>query len=153
MIDNQQLRHLVKETLEELDLFSWDAFNLVLGTIAHESKMGEYIKQIKGPALGICQMEPPTYNDIVERMSSFHYGKVMQLSGLTSLKCAAAHLEWNLKLAIAMCRMHYYLVPKRLPDTPIGYAKFWKKYYNTELGAGTGEQFLDAYGMHIGPVE
>jgi hypothetical protein len=54
-------------------------------------------------------------------------------------------LETNIAFAICMCRVHYRRVPKALPklfDKP-SFASYWKKYYNTKLGAGTIQKFLD----------
>ena len=65
MIDKTQLRTLVKDVLTFLNLHSQAAEDLVMGTIAQESRMGTYIRQLgNGPALGISQMEPATHNDI-----------------------------------------------------------------------------------------
>ena len=47
-------------------LVSQEAENLLMGTAAQESALGEYIRQLgNGPALGIFQMEPETFDDIV----------------------------------------------------------------------------------------
>jgi hypothetical protein len=43
-----------------------------------------------------------------------------------------------------MCRIHYLRVPEVLPaanDWP-GFAAYWKNHYNTWLGAGTVDGFL-----------
>ena len=60
------LRNLITSVLKELNLHSDNAVNLLMGTAAQESHLGKYRKQIGGgPALGIFQMEPATFNDIV----------------------------------------------------------------------------------------
>ena len=46
-----------------------------------------------------------------------------------------------------MARIHYLRVPEALPaaDDVVGLAAYWKRYYNTELGAGTVEKFVESY--------
>ncbi len=57
MINPRQfLIYVVRPTLAHLNLHSSSAEHLIMGTIAHESKMGEYLNQIQGPALGVVQM-------------------------------------------------------------------------------------------------
>ena len=65
MFLHNQLRELIiTPALSKLQLYSKDAEELLIFTCAVESDGGTYLKQIKGPALGIYQMEPRTYNDI-----------------------------------------------------------------------------------------
>jgi len=121
-INTAQLRrHIIRPVLEALEPmipYSRAAENLLLGTAAQESHMGRYLKQIRGPARGIYQMEPGTYGDIWRNFLSYHpeigkvvyffmfrrYGDVDQLAG-------------NLYLATAMARIHYFRVKERLPKT------------------------------------
>ena len=138
MIDPRQLRGLVEKVLTQYSLHSPAAVELILGTIAVESAGGRYIRQIKGPALGIVQMEPATYRWLVQKY---------RLRFPMLLDRPADDLEWDLRLCILMCRLRYFAVPTFLPkaaDTA-GLAAYWKKWYNTPLGAGTVEKFEDAY--------
>ena len=52
-------------------------------------------------------------------------------------------LEENLSAAIIHCRLKYWRVPKRMPDSLEGRASYWKKYYNTDQGKGTQEKYID----------
>ena len=66
----------------------------------------------------------------------------------------------NMYLATAMARVHYYRVEEALPtrkaikhpeaklDWIIDMAKYAKKYYKTELGKATWQQYADAYQVH-----
>jgi hypothetical protein len=61
----RQLRaYVIQPTLKPMGLWSLAAETLLVGTCAHESAMGKYLHQIKGPALGIYQIEPITHFDI-----------------------------------------------------------------------------------------
>ena len=50
---------------------------------------------------------------------------------------------FNIAAQIAMCRLHYRRIPKPLPSSAKGQAKYWKKYYNSSAGRGTVEDFLE----------
>jgi len=145
-MNKEQLRELIEETLKEIGLHSKDAVNLLMGTCAQESHLGEYIKQIKGPALGIFQMEPATFVDIEQNYFRYKkelYEKVKSNSRVSYLYSGL--MVYNLKLAICMTRIHYLRVPEKLPNSIEGYAAYWKRYYNTYLGAGTEEEFIHNY--------
>ena len=54
------------------------------------------------------------------------------------------HLLWgNMFAGIIFCRIKYWRVPKKIPMDLEGMADYWKKYYNTEGGAGTVAHFLE----------
>lgn len=150
-MEKNELKNLVERTLTALDLYSEDAVNLILGTIAQESAFGKYTRQIGGgPALGICQMEPATFRDIVNNYLKYKPDlakKVMSVSGVNSLR--SDYLEFNNVLAIAMCRVHYLRVPKGIPEKLSGWAEYWKEYYNTRLGKGTPEEFIKNYQKYV----
>lgn len=150
-IHKKQLREIVSQTLTEIGLYSEDALNLIMGTAAQESAFGTYIKQLgSGPALGIFQMEPNTFNDIIENYLAYKpalLGKIIKASNIKQLNADA--LRYNLKLAICLTRVHYLRVPHPLPSNLNGYADYWKKHYNTYLGAGTTEEYIKNYKKHI----
>lgn len=147
------MRELVTSTLQELGLGSQDAIELVLGTIAQESAYGKYRRQLgNGPALGICQMEPNTFHDVVSNFLHYKkdiFDKILSVSSLTEFD--VAQLENNDKFAICMCRAHYYRVREAIPDNLEGWAAYWKKYYNTPLGAGKEEEYIEHYNKYVVP--
>ena len=148
-INSKQLREeIIRPALITLGLYSESAENLLFGTCAHESHLGTYIKQVKGPALGIYQMEPRTYDDI---WNNYLTGRTMRdqiLSAcLYDIKPPAEHLAFNMRLATIMCRLHYLRKPGALPaaNDLEGLANYWKEHYNTRLGKGTPAQFIEDY--------
>ncbi len=162
-ISCKDLRELVvRPTLQHLRLWSPAAEDLVLGTAAQESAMGTYLAQINGPALGIYQMEPATHNDIWDNFLKYKDNLEYEVRMLTrwgSLKqneqmpdnIHQDELIGNLYYATAMCRIHYLRVPEMLPvhKDIKGYAAYWKKYWNSELGKGTEEQFIANYKKYV----
>ena len=53
-------------------------------------------------------------------------------------------LEKNIAAGIVHCRLKYWRVPKKMPNTIEGQAGYWKKYYNTEGGKGDPEHFIES---------
>jgi hypothetical protein len=146
-IDVDQLReYIVRPVLTRLSLHSKVAENLVIGTALHESHL-VYLHQIKGPALGVYQMEPATHYDIHENYLKYRRDLKMQVirfSGHFSGDIPdPGELMGNLFYATAMCCVHYLRVKEQLPANSAGeLAGYWKRHYNTKLGKGTVEQAL-----------
>lgn len=153
MIDPTHMRdHVIMPTLCAMgDQFcSASSIRVLFGTCIQESLCGTYLKQLKhGPAVGIYQMEPMTYCDIINNYL-IHRPKLCEIVYKT---CNfnhfpdASEMIANMRFATVMARMHYYRVKERLPDCEDlkGIAKYWKKYYNTELGKGTVDEFIKNY--------
>lgn len=148
---NNSMRQLVNTTLKQINLFSDDAVNLVLGTIAQESEYGKYRRQIGGgPALGICQMEPNTFNDIVNNFLSYRKSlSAMILDTCILTEFNSEDLETNDRLAICMCRVQYLRAKEPIPITLEGCAHLYKLRYNTPLGAATEQEFIDNYNRYV----
>ena len=148
-INQRQLRKMIEETLFDLEdltgvKYSDNARELLMMTAAVESDLGTFwYQQGGGPALGIFQMEPATYDDIFRnyiryrnKLEDFFIGEV---SGYIALM-------YDLRHQILMARIHYLRVPEALPTTDLSsMAGYWKKYYNTEKGAGTVSKAVDKY--------
>ena len=144
--DKNQFRSLILRVLTNVDpaLCSDAAVNLLLGTAAQESGLGEYIRQLGGgPALGVFQMEPATFDWLRDKYS-LKYPAALQGR-------MAEELEWDLFLSILTARLRYRVVPEALPSSSntLALALYWKKHYNTPAGAGTVEQFEKNYALYI----
>jgi len=145
------MRQLVENTLKQLELYSEEATELLLGTSAQESAFGRYRRQLgNGPALGIFQMEPNTFYDICINFLAYKTDlriKIMKISGVEKLD--AKDLETNDILAACMCRVHYLRQKGAIPTNLEGWAAYWKKYYNTPLGRGTEQEFITNYKKYV----
>lgn len=147
----KQMRELViKPALERLDLTGEPAETLLLATACVESRCGAAIKQWpSGPALGIFQIEPATYDDLLLNYLAFRPDLNVKLM---SLYCAGMTAEENLTCNLifqaAVCRLIYLRAPEKIPETLSGMAAFWKRFYNTPAGKGTEAKFLEAYGRY-----
>ena len=150
-INKEHLRcEIIRPALRHLDPdipYSYAAEELLMGTCAQESHMGEYLVQLnQGPAKGIFQMEPATENDI-------HCNYLAYRDRLSEKVFYCSHgygdnpLAGNLYYAAVMARVHYYRQPGALPDAYNidQLANYWKLYYNTPEGKGTEQEFIENY--------
>jgi hypothetical protein len=155
-IDKKQLiEYVIKPVLVKFGLYSENALDLLLATCAQESNLGTYLVQQNGPALGIYQMEPATYNDIVNNVINTHpyfirtmeevFGKLLYTS-----KCN--DLIWNLSYATIFCRLQYWRYQEPIPNKgDVGAMhKYWKTYYNRNPETGSIVQFVDNYKKYVG---
>jgi len=147
MIAIKHFRQLVRESLDPpFSLYSVAAEELLAITIAQESHGGTYLWQNdrlgfpKGPALGIYQMEPATHDDLVENFLRY---RALWLDRLGSVD--AHRLTYDLQYATRMARLNYYRVKEPIPADLEGQFRYYKKYWNTELGAATLDEVRKNY--------
>ena len=155
MLNCEQFRNVIlKPCLSALQLDTPVAEELLIATMAHESKGGTYLKQEGGPALGIYQMEPKTHDDIWNAyLPSFHdvTYKTMAVCKL-SMKPTADMMVYNLYYATCMARIFYLRIPQGLPATSDIDAiwDYYKKWWNTEKGSAEKDDFVRNYLKFIG---
>ena len=152
MINVSQLKsEIIAPVLQSIGLYSEHAVNLLVGTALQESLGGTYVKQIKGPACGIYQMEPATARDIIDNFLKYKKelsDKVFRFYNRNLT--LEENLISNLFFATAMCRVHYFRVKEALPTTVVTYGDYWKRYYNTVKGKGTVTEFVSKYREYVG---
>lgn len=147
----QLLDYIIKPTLEYMggNYNSKNAQMLLLATAAIESDCGYYVKQINGPAKGIWQMEPDTHKDIYfncdAMMSNFFNARISDL--MVSADTPKGEFISSPMYACAMARLKYSMDAAPLPDHKDINAvyKYYKRIYNTELGASTFGKFGAAW--------
>ena len=147
------MKELIASTLKGMGrkYASKDAVSLVWATGLVESNY-KYIRQIRGPARGFFQIEPQTAASAVENY--FRYRKQLttrsslvsntpgSLWGSTDQERWDSVLESNIIAGIIHCRIKYWRAPEKMPSSIDGYAKYWKRHYNTIKGKGEVEGFL-----------
>jgi len=142
-----------------------EAIELLLLTAAVESDFGTYVRQIpSGPALGIFQVETTTELDLwrwisgkpklLNLMLPLIGDPILSLEGLTPS-------IYNIAYQIALARLFYWRIPESLPkvryissgltdESVNALAKYYKKYFNTELGKSSVEKAANAYRKYVG---
>lgn len=135
--------------------YSLAAENLLIGTAAQESRF-KYNRQLgNGPAKSIFQIEPATWNWIVDEWleapsRAALKEKIDRLSLPWHTKTET--MEQNLQYACAVARLVYRARPNPLPDDPYdvqALGEAWKVMYNTHMGAGTVLQFTQSWQRHV----
>jgi len=157
MIDLQEQQHIIRETLQKIDMWKLRWENLLLYTGMVESGFREVIQGYtnKGTARSFWQVEPNTAKDNILNFIDFNpalESKIEKACGIKPLPKDKDRLKWiltvNEAFAICMAIIWYHRITivtnKRIPDDKEGLAKFWKQYYNTNQGAGTKEDFINA---------
>lgn len=156
MIDARQFRDLVVtptlQALHPLVPYSEARRELLLGTALVESSL-HYLKQIKGPALGLFQIEPATHVDVWDNYLAYRPDLASAVRSLASQGWPErgvgmhAELVTNLGYSCAVAAIIYRRAPAPLPpaDDVGGMGYYWKQHYNTPLGKGTPEKFIGAY--------
>ena len=143
----ESIKRIIKETLDHMNLYSEDALEMIYKTGKAESGYRTLQQYGGGPALGFFQMEPATYRDIWENYVMYRekYRNKLYSLGFDDSKMDYCLMS-NIGIQVAMCRLHYRRVPSALPKAGDleGQAKYWKKYYNSHLGKGTIEHFMEA---------
>lgn len=127
------------------------AENLLMGTWAHESRGGHFIKQERGPALGIFQIEPATAHSLLEHYVARRKPFVDFIARYSTQQTIEEQLITNLAFQVIIARLVYYPKPQALPDAAdiIALAGYWKTHYNTSLGKGTVKKFFDDYHRYV----
>jgi hypothetical protein len=159
MIAIKHFRQIIRDALDPLKLYSVAAEELLVITAAQESLGGTYLWQNdrlgfpKGPALGVYQMEPATYRDLFDNFLRYHKPLIERLGLRYELWDIPEpeRMTWDMRYATQIARLNYYRVREALPQDLEGQLRYYKKYWNTELGKatiaetrGNYERFLQA---------
>ncbi|URC15142.1 hypothetical protein GD1_18 [Paraglaciecola Antarctic GD virus 1] len=128
---------------------------LLLATSAQESHCGYYGKQVKGPALGLFQMEPDTLNDLFDNYLYYNFSKKTTVEKFNiSVVTDKIELVGNNYYATALARMQYWRDAYPMPEYNDFDAMwlFYKRVWNTHLGAATEEEFRANWDKYVAPV-
>ncbi len=148
MFSPDHLRDIIRLSIMPLGWWSQEAEELLLMTAAHESHLGKYTKQIKGPALGLYQMEPDTltgsYKNYINYRAELQI-KIHQISGVR--RADRGQLQFNPIYSTIMARLKYYRAPGALPPASDiwSLAEYAKDHYNSYKGKATPEDYHGAY--------
>lgn len=135
------------------------AIKLIMGTVAHESKMCHYLRQHPtGPARGIGQMEPATYDSLWNNYLKHRpelAAAVRSFASVNNIDVDTAipgftEVIGNLPFAVAMMRVRYLPAKPPLPaeDDLEGLAEYHVKFYNRGGGAEVHE-FVRDYKLYV----
>lgn len=150
MIKPEYLRSIIRISLEPFGWWSYEAEELLLMTAAHESRLGEYRKQIGGgPGTGLYQMEAPTLKDnyiswLCTASRKPILEKITDVSGVPPMADLLA-LQYSPIYATIHARIKYRRSPGNLPVDPWLMAEYAKDHFNTAAGKATPADYYNAY--------
>ena len=147
-------KSVIQPVLDQLGSSNRATEELLLGTAVQESLNFMYRAQTGGgPAKGYFQMEPNTHNDIWDNFLKYRTDLADKVIAFLSDPNAdkIEELEHNDKYAAAMARVHYMRVPAALPKEGDvnAQAHYWKEYYNTNLGKGHPEEYIEKWEKYV----
>lgn len=145
---------LIRPALKAANLWSQSAENLLLGTALAESEL-KVVKQFGGgPAVSFFQLEIETINDCVRYLSRYDK-KLLKEKILTACYMdifpPPDSATWNLRYAILMARIKYWMNPEPLPghNSAVDLCKYYLGWYNTALGKGTIERAIHFFRLAV----
>lgn len=131
----------VQTTLEKLGLPQIEAAReLIIMIAAHESLFGRYNKQVNGPALGWIQMEPATHDWIWDNCS-----KIQLYAAKLGFERDVDQLLTDPEYNAFMARMRMKMDPMPIPRGDEEMSAWCKRFWNTEAGKATAEDYRDKY--------
>lgn len=146
MINAKQLRqYVITPALSSIALDGDSAETLLLYTCAQESKGGTYLHQEIGPALGIYQIQPKTYQDTINYILQRQplRKNIIAACNFAIFPPPISEVVTNLKYATMIVRVHYHQFEQPLPaaDDLEGMWNYYKQYWNTMDGKATQNEF------------
>lgn len=166
MLEVKQFRdEIVEPTLKSMGMYSTAAERLIVGTALAESGLVFLRQHGGGPALGVMQIEMATARDLLDRYLT------VKRPDLNARFCQAVFLpvippvDWstipssriarlltgNLAFSVGLARIRYWMAPEPMPRAGEsgGLGDYWKRHYNTPLGAGHPAKFTAAIEAHL----
>lgn len=154
-IKTSLLSSTIYNVMERLSICptSKEIHDIVLETAAVESLRGQLVRQKRGPALGIYQMEPETREDLLNWLKYRHkdvYNEVMVFWEKKQTD------EWNyvhnIPWQTAMCLIKYWYVSghnlQDLCRDRSSRAVLWRIRYNTLKGKGSVQAYIENARMY-----
>lgn len=144
LVHPEQAREYAEAVCELLGQGGGNALDMLLDTAAAETQTGRYRDPTpKGAGRGLYQCDYIAFIDVQRRARISDVVKVVEEFGVDIRKAHHAELDVSPLLATVFCRLFYKLIPESFPDTVVKRADYWKRHYNTVMGKGTIEGYLD----------
>ena len=136
----------VENALKKVEgFYSPEMADLLFRTACHESLCGQHLVQVGGgPARGVYQMEGATHDDVWDTYINVFPALKKRIEAAGFRRDVRRLLETEYATIIGACKYRRFVNKKRpLPAGLYEQAAFWKKFWNTNLGKGTIEKFIN----------
>lgn len=121
---------------------------LLAETIAVESDNGNARDYSESYGEGLTQFDKGTFEYIKDYYSASKYedlrAKIRMYLTIDLLSASYTDLRRSPLLSILFARLLYLKVPKNIPDDKYGRWEYYKKYFNSSLGATTEAKYYTA---------
>ncbi|WP_133116772.1 hypothetical protein [Malaciobacter marinus] len=121
---------------------------LLAETIAVESRNGKATDYSKEYGEGLTQFDRPTFTDVKNHFMANIFKelrqKIKNFLGVDIAKVQYTDLRKSPMTSIVFARLLYFRVPAAIPKTKIGRWQYYKKYFNSVLGATTQSKYYNA---------
>jgi hypothetical protein len=118
------------------------AKEMIIETAIAETGLGQIEDKTVGAGMGITQFDEMPFNDIRDRCVKSR-PKILKDLGVDISLVHWDDLRYNQFLALLFTRLLYWLKGDPIPETIEERAAYWKLHYNTKLGKGTVEHYLE----------
>lgn len=118
------------------------AKEMIIETAIAETGLGQIEDKTVDAGMGITQFDKLPFDDVKNRSMKLKEKIKKELHIDISL-VEWDDLRYNQFLALLFTRLHYWLKGDPIPATIEERAKYWKLHYNTVLGKGTPEHYLE----------
>ena len=120
-----------------------NAVLLLLETAQQETRLGSYLdRTIFGAGVGLCQFDKIAFDDVKQRTPKRIADQLYKSFGVRLRQIQHRDLAYSPLLSFVFCRLFYRLIPDAIPTTLELRAKYWKRFYNTEKGKGSVEEYI-----------
>lgn len=121
-----------------------NAMKMLVETAAQETHCGRYRDSTpNGAGRGLFQCDKIAFDDIKARVRHVDVYKINSEFGIDIRNIDHEQLDYSPLLAAIFCRLFYKFIPQTFPVTLEGRADYWKRFYNTELGKGTVDEYIE----------
>ncbi len=142
---DEELRAKITKVCEVLGDGGGYAPHLIYETIGAETNFGQTPDTTPtGAGHGIAQHDAYPFQDLKDRMPQSIKNKIFKAWGIRVDDIDVQQLNYSPWLSIIFTRVKYLMTPGAIPQTIEGRAEYWKRWYNSYLGKGTIEHYIQA---------
>ena len=128
---------------ERPEEYQKNAFYQICETAATETQFSTYRDPSWEAGMGLCQFDKMPFYDIKNRAFQKDKRKIREEFDIAVEKVEWEDLRFSPGLSLVFCALFYRLVPESFSEKREKRGELWKKRYNTVLGKGTVEHFLE----------
>lgn len=119
------------------------AINMLVETAAQETHGGRYRDPTAKAGRGLCQIDLIGFKDVQARTRDDNAQAVLEAFNVDVRTVQHCELDHSPMLSMIFCRLFYILIPDLFPRDVVGRAHYWKRFYNTRLGHGTPQKYVE----------